>query len=66
MHLVFFGKSGVTDLVRAVRLSLEPNKFIWKWSPNGLYSSSPAYVALFLGRVDILGACQIWKTFLPD
>jgi hypothetical protein len=32
---------------------------------NGIYSSSSAYAALFLGRVDILGARQIWKTQMP-
>jgi hypothetical protein len=30
-----------------------------------MYSSSSAYVALFLGRVDILGARQICKTQMP-
>jgi hypothetical protein len=54
----------IWDLVQAVRLSSEPDKFIWKWSPNGQYSSS-AYAALFLGRVDILGARQIWNTLMP-
>jgi hypothetical protein len=42
-----------------------PDKFVWKWSQNGTYSSSSAYAALFLGRVDILGARQIWKTQMP-
>jgi hypothetical protein len=55
----------IWDLVRAVWLSLVPDRFVWKWSPNGIYSSSSAYVALFLGRVDILGARQIWKTKMP-
>jgi hypothetical protein len=55
----------IWDLVRAVRLSPVPDRFVWKWSPNGIYSSSSAYAALLLGRVDILGACQIWKTQMP-
>jgi hypothetical protein len=55
----------IWDLVRAVRLSPVPDRFVWKWSPNGIYSSSSAYAALFLGRVDILGARQIWKTQMP-
>jgi hypothetical protein len=45
--------------MRVVSLSSVPDKFVWKWSPNGLYSSSSAYAALFLGRVDILAARQI-------
>jgi hypothetical protein len=49
----------IWDLVRAVRLSPVLDNIIWKWSPNGLYSSSSTYAALFLGRVDILGAHQI-------
>jgi hypothetical protein len=52
----------IWDLVRAVRLSSEPNKFIWKWSPNGQYSSSSAYVALFLGRVDVLLLFRLCRT----
>jgi hypothetical protein len=51
--------------VRDVRLSLVPDRFVWKWSPNGIYSSSSAYAALFLGHVDILGARKIWKTQMP-
>jgi hypothetical protein len=51
----------VWDLVRDMRLTSDPDKFIWKWSPNGQYSSASAYSALFLGRIDILGARQIWK-----
>jgi hypothetical protein len=57
--------STVLNRQQAVRLLSEPNKFIWKWSPNSLYSWSFAYAALFLGRVDILGARQIWKTRMP-
>jgi hypothetical protein len=48
----------IWDLVRAVRLSPVLDNIIWKWSPNG-GSSSSTYAALFLGRVDILGAHQI-------
>jgi hypothetical protein len=55
----------IWDLARAVRLSTVPDKFVWKWSPNSMYSSSSAYAALFLGRVDILGARQIWKIQMP-
>jgi aspartate carbamoyltransferase catalytic subunit len=55
----------VWDLVHDVRLTLEPDKFNRKWSPNDQYSSASAYSALFLGRVDILGARQIWKFQMP-
>jgi hypothetical protein len=54
----------ISDLVWVVRLSPMPDKFVWKWSPNGMNSSSSAYATLFLGRVDILGARQIWKTLM--
>jgi hypothetical protein len=49
----------VWDLVRTVTLTSKRNRFVWKWSPNGQYSSTLAYSALFLGHVDILGARQI-------
>jgi hypothetical protein len=49
----------VWNLVRTITLTPEPDRFIWKWSPNGQYSSASAYSALFLGHVDILKARQI-------
>ena len=44
----------IWDRIRSSSVNSEPNRFIWKWSSNGVYSSSAAYSALFLGRVEIL------------
>lgn len=49
----------VWDLVQIVMLTSEPYRFSWKCSPNGQYSSTSIYFALFLGHIGILGAWQI-------
>jgi hypothetical protein len=54
------------DLVRTVRLPLEPNKFAWKWSANGQCSSTSAFSALFVYHVNILGARHVWKIQMSD
>lgn len=42
-------------------LNLVPDRFIWKWSRLGEFSSASAYYALFRGWSPLLGAKQIWK-----
>jgi hypothetical protein len=38
----------------------------WRWCASGLYSSSSAYSALFLGSASISGARELWKVKAPN
>jgi hypothetical protein len=49
-------------------IQLQPgvqDRFVWKWSVGGDYSSSSAYRAFFLGRTTMLGAKDIWRASTP-
>jgi hypothetical protein len=43
-----------------------PDRFIWYWSSSGVYSSSSAYGALFLGQTSLHGAKELWKIKAPN
>jgi hypothetical protein len=53
------------DTLRGYHLSDQPDKFIWKWSSSGEFSSNTMCKALFLGRTCIAGAERIWKFQAP-
>jgi hypothetical protein len=53
------------DYLQNIHLSDEPDRFIWKWSSNGEFSSSSAYRALFFGRTSLAGVDRIWKVQAP-
>jgi hypothetical protein len=53
------------DALRKFYLSDQPDRFIWKWSPTGEFTSSSAYRALFPGRTPVAGAERIWKIQAP-
>lgn len=38
---------------------------VWKLTSDGLYSSSSAYQAFFLGRIKMFGAKELWATLAP-
>jgi len=47
----------VDEKLRAVTLTSGiADKFTWKWTSNGQYSSSSAYRAFFAGSTTLLGA----------
>jgi len=49
-----------------VQLNLStPDRMVWKWTPNGAYSTSSAYQAFFIGRVHLAGAVELWKASSP-
>jgi len=56
----------VWELVQDIVLQpLEPDRFVWKWTPNGSYSASSTYRAFFNGSCELLGAVELWKTLAP-
>ena len=38
-----------------------PDRFVWRWTADGSYSSSSAYQLFFAGRTPLAGAPEIWK-----
>ena len=39
--------------------------FVWRWSPDGVYSARSAYDILHCGAVVFQGAERIWRTWAP-
>jgi hypothetical protein len=42
------------------------DRLIWRWSAFGSYSTSSAYVTMFIGHTQILGAKETWKVKAPN
>lgn len=42
----------------------EPDRFIWKWTPDGKYSASSAYKS-FIGMKSLVGAKHLWRVSAP-
>jgi hypothetical protein len=38
------------------------DQLVWRWNPNGCYSSCSAYATLMLGQSFALGSKELWKT----
>lgn len=43
----------------------KPDRFIWRWSPNGRYSARTAYHAFFVGWTMMAGAPELWRAQVP-
>jgi hypothetical protein len=56
----------VRQRLQQVRLSQNvSDRFAWRWSASGNYSSRSAYTAMFFGEASILGAKELWKVRAP-
>jgi hypothetical protein len=55
----------VWDLLLDFTLTETADRFIWKWTASGEFSSTSAYRALLFGRSSLLGASHPWKTQAP-
>jgi hypothetical protein len=55
----------VWDLVSQVQLCDREDKLIWRWTPDGVYSSMSAYRALQMASHPIPGCKRIWSTWGP-
>jgi hypothetical protein len=42
------------------------DRLIWRWSASGAYSTFSAYVTMFVGQTQILGAKELWKVNAPE
>lgn len=42
-----------------------PDRFVWRWTPDGTYSASSAYRAFFVGRTQLEGATHLWHADVP-
>ncbi|GJN34056.1 hypothetical protein PR202_gb22693 [Eleusine coracana subsp. coracana] len=56
----------IRQLVDTVQLHQAPDRFSWRWSTDGMFSSSSAYKAFFTGQIAIPGAKELWKTRAPN
>ena len=43
--------------IASTTLSAKPDRLIWRWSANGVYSAKSAYMATFAGSM----TCAAWK-----
>ena len=56
----------VWEMVDGTQLQQDvPDKLVWNLTTDGVYSSSSAYRAFFHGRVQMLGAAELWATAAP-
>lgn len=56
------------DLWRTLQdviLNDQPNRTIWHWTPDGIYTSKSAYMMLHAGSAKFRGHRLIWKTWAP-
>jgi hypothetical protein len=63
---VILGYLRVDQLVRGIELQPgTEDRFVWRFRPNGVYSASSAYRAMFFGSVKLRSAKQLWKASAP-
>lgn len=56
----------VWELTADIQLVADcPDRWTWRWTVDGAYSSASAYAAMFIGRTRPLGASKLWKTCAP-
>jgi hypothetical protein len=51
------------DRVMQVQLRDGKDRLVWRWTPDGKYSSKSAYRALQMTSHSIPGCSRIWKTW---
>ncbi|KAE8768431.1 Serine/threonine-protein kinase SMG1 [Hordeum vulgare] len=54
------------QLVARTILSTEPDKLVWKWTANGVYSARSCYRATFHGSLTCHSWQLIWKGWAPS
>lgn len=57
----------VWDIIREVNLDpLLHDRFVWKWTADGSFSTSSAYRAFFATSSSLLGAKELWQMRAPQ
>uniref|UniRef100_A0A452Y136 Reverse transcriptase zinc-binding domain-containing protein n=1 Tax=Aegilops tauschii subsp. strangulata TaxID=200361 RepID=A0A452Y136_AEGTS len=51
--------------IAGTTLSAEPDRLIWRWSANGVYSAKSAYTATFAGSTTCAAWKLTWKHWAP-
>uniref|UniRef100_A0A453HE53 Reverse transcriptase zinc-binding domain-containing protein n=1 Tax=Aegilops tauschii subsp. strangulata TaxID=200361 RepID=A0A453HE53_AEGTS len=51
--------------LHAITLTPEPDRIIWRWTSNGVYSASSCYKALFHGSTSSPCWRLLWKNWAP-
>jgi len=63
---VILGYLLVDELLRGIQLQpATDDRFVWRFGPDGVYSASSAYQAMFYGSTKLRGAKQLWKASAP-
>jgi hypothetical protein len=53
------------NAVQGIDVGEGQDRFIWKWTADGSFSSRTAYPAFFHSRTSLPGAAQVWHSFAP-
>lgn len=48
-----------------VVLTDQPDKTVWRWTPDGTYNARSAYNMMHTGAIKFRGHTLIWKTWAP-
>ena len=56
----------IWDMVESTQLqSSTPDRFLWKWTADHVFTTASAYRAFFLSQTAVAGAKILWKTKAP-
>jgi hypothetical protein len=44
----------------------EPDRFLWRWTASGQFTSKSAYNVMFVGETSILGVKELRKSWAPN
>jgi hypothetical protein len=43
----------------------EPDRFVWRWTPDGRYYVRSTYRVYFVGWASMTGAKELWRAHAP-
>jgi hypothetical protein len=53
------------NILQHISLNAQPDKLIWRWTPDCAYSAKSAYTMLHIGAIQSRGHKLIWKAWAP-
>jgi len=51
------------NIMEQIKLTDQPDRLDWRWTPEGIYSAKSAYTMLHNGAIAFRGHRLIWKTW---